>query len=457
MVRFIRRFFILAALIFVFTACTGNVDNGGGPAPQQPVASSTPIPTAPAVARPTYLVQRGDVQQILNFTGRWQPRDQTPLSFAIAGTVRRVNVRIGDTVTVGQLLADYQITSLEDQLASALLSLETAKANLTSGATGSVSSVADAQIALANAQLSLQRTKADSPWTQVASARVQLDSARQQLANAQRAYDDAVSDASNPPSTIDSAYNQLQSAKNSLRSAEISYDSAAQSFNNYQFSIKSAENQVIQAQLQLLKAQQGGTNPSGEQAVRSAQLNIDQIQQQIQQSSLTAPMDGEVLSVTIKPGDAVQAFATVITIGRPEPKEAIASLAIGDAQQLNVGMVGACQVLNKPDTAVQCVVRRIPLTARDADQTTRVAASLEDLKLPTNQIIDIEMPLKVSSNVLWLPPAAIRTFQSRTFVVVQTADGPRSIDVQLGLQTDERVEIKEVQGGVKEGDVVIGQ
>ena len=61
------------------------------------------------------------------------------------------------------------------------------------------------------------------------------------------------------------------------------------------------------------------------------------------------------------------------------------------------------------------------------------------------------MPLETRENVLWLPPAAIRTFQNRTFVVLQTPDGPRTVDVQIGLQTDDRVEIL---SGVEEGDVV---
>jgi multidrug efflux pump subunit AcrA (membrane-fusion protein) len=46
----------------------------------------------------------------------------------------------------------------------------------------------------------------------------------------------------------------------------------------------------------------------------------------------------------------------------------------------------------------------------------------------------------------------IRAFQNRTFVVLQTPDGERAVDVQLGLQTDDRVEIV---SGVSEGDVVI--
>jgi hypothetical protein len=145
----------------------------------------------------------------------------------------------------------------------------------------------------------------------------------------------------------------------------------------------------------------------------------------------------------------VQAHNTVIVIGLPEPKEIIASLAIADANRLSVGMTGVCQVINRPETAVGCIVRSIPLSSQDADQTSRVAASLSNL--PENQLIEVRMPLEVVENVLWLPPSVLRTFQNRTFVVLETPDGPRTVDVQLGLQTDER----EIVSGVAEGDIVI--
>jgi multidrug efflux pump subunit AcrA (membrane-fusion protein) len=433
--------------VLAFIAACAPTDNQTA----QTEPTATPIPTAPAVARPLYIVQRGDVQEILEFTGRWLPRDQAQLSFAINGTVRRVEVRRGDTVAAGQLLADYQITDLENQLDSAQLDLESALASVDTGAQGNVQSVADAEIALANARLNLESTRANSPWTQVASARISLDSARLSVENAQRAYEEAISHPENPASTVDNALQSLQNAQNQLRNAEISYDSAAQNFNNHQFQIAQSENQVIQAELNLEKARTNATTSDGAQAVQSAQLRIDQINASIAQSSLYAPIDGVVLEVNIQPGDPVEAFTTVITIAIPEPKEAIAQLAINDAQQLSVGMVGVCQVANRPETAVQCVVRQIPLSSRDADQTTRVAASIENLE--SGQLIEVQMPLQVRPDVLWLPPAAVRQFQNRIFVVLDTPDGPRAVDVQIGLQTDDRVEII---SGVNEGDVVQG-
>ncbi len=442
----------LLALVFAATlvAACATGDNPPGAA-QSVVPTSTPIPTAPAVARPTYLVQRGDVREELTFTGRWQSRDQLALSFEINGTIRQVNVQRGDTVSAGQLLADYQIDDLENQLDNALLNLETAQTNLESGTGDEVNSVVDAEISLANARLQLESTKQNSPWTSVASARISLDDAEENVERAQRAYDDARSHPEQPASNATQALQSLEDAKSRLKSAEISYFQAAQSFNNHQFSIAQQENAVISAEIRLQEARSGTGNPSAQQSLRSAQLTVDQIRADIAKASLFAPIDGVVLEVSISPGDTVQAFNTVITIGQPEPQEAIANLAIGDAQRLSVGLVGVCQIINDPTSAVQCVVRQIPLTARDADQTTRVAATLSDV--PLNQLIEVTMPLQISEGVLWLPPVAIRTFQNRTFVVLETPDGPRSVDVQIGLQTDERVEIT---AGVQEGDVIQG-
>ncbi len=315
-------------------------------------------------------------------------------------------------------------------------------------------SVVNAEIALANSRLSLENTKNSAPWTQLESARIGLENAQRDLENAQRDYDEALSHAEEPnaASSVNSAYDRLQSAKASLQNAQNSYFSAAQSYNSHTIQVQQAENQVLQNQINLQNVQSGDTSSADQiQSVNDAQLRVDQINQQIAQSSLYAPIDGVILEVTINPGDSVQAFTSVMTIAIPEPLEAIANLAFNDIQRLSVGQVGVCYPLNQIDLAVQCVIRQLPLSNRDADQTVRVAATLPDI--PQGQVINVQMPLQVEEDVLWLPPAAIRSFQNRTFVVVETPDGEQIHDVVLGLQTDDRVEIV---SGVEEGMVVVG-
>ena len=445
---------IMIILALVVAACSS--DDNGEPAGGDPAVhaqaepTSTPVPTAEIAARPTYIVQRGTVEESFTFTGRWQPRDQMALSFPINGTVRQVNVQRGDAVSAGDLLADYDITSLENQLASARISLETALSNVSTSETSGIESVENAQISLANARISLENTRNGSPWTSVASAKLSLENAQRSLEDAERSYREALSHPEQSASTVDNAYQQVLSAQNQVKSAEISYFSSAQNYNNYQYQVQQAENSVLQAEINLQRAIDAAAGGVSDENVRSTQLNIDQIEKDIADSSLYAPIDGVILEVSIAPGDSVVAYNTVIVIGLPEPKEVIASLAIADANRLSVDMTGKCQVVNQPETAVGCVVRSIPLSSRDADQTTRVAAGLENVS--ENQLIEVEMALEMRENVLWLPPSVIRTFQNRTFVVLETPDGLRTVDVTLGLQTDDRVEIT---SGVDEGDIVV--
>lgn len=445
----IRRVLICVCACALLTGCT-LPDNAS---PEQQQAQPTPMPTTAVSARPTYVVQRGTVEQVLEFSGRWLPRDQQTLSFEIAGNVRAVNVQAGDTVTVGDVLADYQIEDLEEQLATAELQLESAQLNLIENAEGGGDSVTDAAYNLAAANLALEGARESVPWTNTASASAGIVTAERNLDDARRAYDEALSRPDSSASAVDNARNAVISAEESLANAWRNYYSASQSYSSAVRNIETAENAQIRAEQDYQDALNGvGVSTDLIQAVRSAQLNVDQIKQDIARSTLLAPSDGVVLEVAIKPGDSVQAYTTVITIGRLDPKEIIVNLAYTDASRLNVGMGGVCTPINRPDLVVECVIRRLPLSNRDVDQSVRVAATFYDDEAAFGALIDVTMALEARENVLWLPPQAIRTFQNRNFVVVQEADGQRVVDITLGLQTDERVEIV---SGLNEGDVVV--
>ena len=58
------------------------------------------------------------------------------------------------------------------------------------------------------------------------------------------------------------------------------------------------------------------------------------------------------------------------------------------------------------------------------------------------------------TNVVWLPPQAIREFRGRQFVVVEEGDGQRRVDIEVGLANRQRVEII---AGLEPGQIVIGE
>ena len=66
----------------------------------------------------------------------------------------------------------------------------------------------------------------------------------------------------------------------------------------------------------------------------------------------------------------------------------------------------------------------------------------------------VTVELERKADVLWLPPQALRIFDGRRFAVLQDGDVQRRVDVTAGIETPERVEI---ESGLEEGQVVVGQ
>ncbi len=441
---------ILALAGLVVGACASDAQQQ----PAQP--TSTPIPTAQAVARPTFTVQRGDVIELLEFTGRWQPRDQILLSFETNGTVRRVDVQQGQAVSTGELLAEFDIEQLEEQLEDARIQLENARENQSNDAEGNVASVESAELAVFNAQLNLQRHLDNPPNASIRNALQRYEDALEAVEDAEDAYYEAVGlhgQGSSAP--VDSALEAWENAIGAVDDARFAYAesaaSAGDSVTSWENTRIDLENGLLLAELDLQEARENAVSGGGVD-LRSQQIAIDRIQEDIDRSTLISPLDGVVLEVNIRQGDQVQAFSPVVTVGLPEPLEVIANLPINNAQQLSVELIGICHPINRPEDAVQCIVRRIPASGSDADQTTRIGAIFDDLTAGT--IIDVQMPLQIREDVLWLPPGPIGEFQGRTFVILQTPDGPQRADIEIGLRTPERVEIL---SGLQEGDVVIQQ
>ena len=93
-------------------------------------------------------------------------------------------------------------------------------------------------------------------------------------------------------------------------------------------------------------------------------------------------------------------------------------------------------------------------TLEEADKMTHLSFEPGDLALNAGDLVKVNVVIERKDDVLWLPPAAIRTFSGRNFVVVQDGDVQRRVDVTIGIQSTDRVEIKE---GLEEGQIVVGQ
>jgi macrolide-specific efflux system membrane fusion protein len=120
--------------------------------------------SAGASATRTARVMRGTVVSSVSASGSVDSTKSRSLDFATSGTVAEIKVQAGDKVTKGQLLAQLDQTSAQENVQSAKANLTAAEAADTSTASG-YSSYVSAKNAYNQAERSLEGTKITAPFS----------------------------------------------------------------------------------------------------------------------------------------------------------------------------------------------------------------------------------------------------------------------------------------------------
>ncbi len=115
-----------------------------------------PPTNVPVQAPPTVKVERGDVQQTVTAPGKLVGLREISLSFGTSGALTRLDVRPGDTVTKGQILAALDTTDLRLQVAQAEQSYLIQQAAYSSTVQADPAAVNSARAALASANTAYQ-------------------------------------------------------------------------------------------------------------------------------------------------------------------------------------------------------------------------------------------------------------------------------------------------------------
>ena len=205
-------------------------------------------------------------------------------------------------------------------------------------------------------------------------------------------------------------------------------------------------------------------------ALEEQQLKASKSETSIQDAQIIAPFDGKLLTSTIQAGEQVKAFEAVAVVADDNQLELGAKLISTQLELLSEGM--PCSVLfsNQTTEPMQGNIRQLPYPYGSAgennendavsgslatnDSNTRVTVTMPaGTTLKMSDILSVTVILETKNGVLWLPPSAIRSFEGRNFVVVQSKDtAPRRVDIKVGLSNEDMVEIVE---GLAEGDIVV--
>jgi multidrug efflux pump subunit AcrA (membrane-fusion protein) len=458
----------------------------------------------------TYVVQRGRVVKSLEFDGRIAPVEEVPLYFKTLGYVKQVHVRQGDRVKAGALLAELETDdllnqiaqaevalnaaqllvseaekALEHEIALAELGLEIVETQLTQAEDANAYAITQAELALTLAQEQSSRTQAlrASYDAGVVRARVALEQAQEAVQRAEIEYQEAVDRPWEPQDVRDGYAMALQLAQWNLEVAQAGYDQAIADSGGYQHDLKMQETAVKLAEVELEQLKKGADplltlevqraqkalgwlkessiDPALTNAVDTAQLALEGLQDHLANAQIVAPVNGEVLSLSLYPGRLVEAFRTALVIADPSAIEVRADVPSDQLQNITEGQEVIVVRDVDPTHTWPGTVLHLPYpygTAggtedqADANQGVRIALQGDTRDVKVGDLAHVSIILEEKEDVLWLPPAAIRTYQGRTFVIVQEGGRQRRADIEIGIEGQDRVEIL---AGLEEGHVVV--
>jgi RND family efflux transporter MFP subunit len=198
-----------------------------------------------------------------------------------------------------------------------------------------------------------------------------------------------------------------------------------------------------------------GMDPSIAAEVARAEIGLNEVQANIRDSQIVAPLDGQVLfSDVLQRGQLVQPYEAVATLADTNALIVEANLVPADLARLNEGMAVALRIGGEGGQLIDGVIQRMPQPYGTGTRTVTevaLANAADAALLRPGATVDVVAELSRADNVLWLPPAAVQGFRDNYFV--RLADGSEA-PVQVGILGTERVEIR---SGVTEGQQVSGR
>ena len=420
--------------------------------------------TKPAIsAYTTAKAKIGNISEVITATGTVNFPHSIPLQFSNNGQVVELNIKDGDIVKKGQVLARIDDAALKTTVVQQQANLMTAKAKLQSLRDGfNAQTKAEAQAALAKAQQSLTAAQrnAESAYlaNQVLLANQTVKQTSDALAKAQQSGD---------TSSILSAQSSLNQALASLTTAQnLQNGGAAQALAAAQADFTAAQYKVNQQEVGPTAADLQSAYAS----ITQAQAQLDSANTALAEATILAPTD----AIVIDPGLQLYQYTTddsTITITPTESTgsslEVAATIDQADVAQVQIGQKVDITLDAYPNEHSSGTVSLVALQGTTASNVTTfkvtVAVDQASTKLRSGMNANIDIVVSEVKNVLTVPSEAVKTRGDKKEVIVpittsasngQKAANVENVPVEIGLDDGTNVEIK---SGLNEGqEIVIG-
>ena len=359
-------------------------------------AAPTPIP----IALPTtflandavpHTVARGELDQVERFPGKVALAVQEELFFRQSGRVAKLHVQNGELVVAGQVIAELDTRLLEVDLDSALLAL----------------AVAQEQQSRAERDLATARQRAE----------LNLAVEKLQLA-------DLLGDA---PNAVESSQRTIYEHRVEL--AQLALDSIHDEI-----------------------------NPALNLNIRRAELAIDRLKASLLDAQIAAPFAGKVRFIMLEADKQMtaQAYEPIARLIDPNSLQIESNLTRAQLELLQEGMTVSMRTVSAPDAPIPGIIDALP-APYGTGASPLVQISIDDEvvhSLSEGSSVTVDVALQHRENALLIPADALYGFKEQYYVIVQDGTARREVAVDVGIQSDEYVEIL---AGLTAGQVVFGR
>jgi membrane fusion protein, macrolide-specific efflux system len=363
-------------------------------------STPTPTPTPETIA-----VTTCDVEQTVTAPGNLINVNQAEVNMPTEGRLSTVNIRVGDAVKAGEILAELDpVTTTQAQL-----------------------DLLEAQEELE--KLQRRRTALDYPRATddfIRDLRRQVKAARQTVKN----LDGAAKNAEDPMARSQLLAG-LTTAKENLKSLESKLN---------WYTSNPTENEIVAVDSELALAQ----------------ATFDAAKAVLESLEIKAPFDGIVFDVSAQAGQTYPAETVLFAIGDPKALEVIANVTEEDYPLISPGQRVEVFFDARPDVTVQGKVERLIPQRIEGDRPLyNIYISLNEVPdgLADGMTSDTAITIEKHEGVLCLPRAIVRASGGDT-TTVRIWNGVESVtkEITLGLRGDTYIE---VTSGLTEGEQVV--
>ncbi|MFE5320574.1 efflux RND transporter periplasmic adaptor subunit [Paenibacillus sp. NPDC056579] len=194
--------------------------------------------------------------------------------------------------------------------------------------------------------------------------------------------------------------------------------------------------------------------------MESAQIQLNSLQTQLENSRLIAAADGIVTYVDpIQPGEEVAANKQMVTLSDPTQMQLVYTASSqNDIAAVEINMDVTVKIKDKtyPGKVVQTPMTVPPSDNKTIQDKNNKSIVIAVHPLPDGVTIgsqaDITVVTEQRDNVVVIPRAGLRSYMGRDYVQVLDGDSRKEIDVEKGIVAATEVEIRK---GIGEGQKII--